>query len=77
MRKTANNKGKVQTINNTSPHVPQNISFLDLFGNQVKKRPNAVALGCEHQLLTYKALDEKPIKWRIILFNRGLNHGIL
>jgi len=46
----------ILTFNQTGRAIPENITVLDLFENQVKKNPNAIALVFENQKMTYGEL---------------------
>ncbi|MCP5003114.1 MAG: AMP-binding protein, partial [Planctomycetes bacterium] len=45
--------------NQTHENYPEDSCFYELFKEQVKKTPNAVAVSCDDKSLTYQELDEK------------------
>ncbi|WP_373493940.1 amino acid adenylation domain-containing protein, partial [Aquiflexum sp.] len=61
------------TINDTATPLDENITILDLFENQVKNKPDAIALEFEGNQLTYEQLDSKSNQLAHYLKQTGLN----
>ncbi|MFN8433384.1 MAG: amino acid adenylation domain-containing protein [Anaerolineales bacterium] len=63
--------------NETQMDYPCELCIHDLFQEQVKRTPNAVALQFENQSLTYKELDKRADELAKILIAQGVKPGIL
>ncbi|CAL2107142.1 hypothetical protein T190115A13A_330001 [Tenacibaculum sp. 190524A02b] len=57
--KNEEKKQLLETFNNTEVTYPLDETILDLFSNQVKHSPNAIAVVYKGKELTYRNLDEK------------------
>lgn len=63
--------------NETQTDYPRELCIHDLFQEQVKRTPNAVAVQFEDQSLTYKELDKRADELSKILVSQGVKPGIL
>jgi amino acid adenylation domain-containing protein/thioester reductase-like protein len=63
--------------NETQTDYPHELCIHDLFQEQVKRTPNAVAVQFEDQNLTYKELDNRADELSKILIGQGVKPGIL
>jgi non-ribosomal peptide synthetase component F len=63
--------------NETQTDYPRELCIHDLFQEQVKRTPNAVAVQFEDQSLTYKELDKRADELSKILIAQGVKPGIL
>ncbi len=62
----------IRDFNNTSVKYPAHKTILDFINDQVKLRPNAVAVACEDHILTYRQLDEQSNQWAHYLLKTGV-----
>ncbi|MFT3893216.1 MAG: amino acid adenylation domain-containing protein [Anaerolineales bacterium] len=60
----------------SSSLAPRYLNFADLFNAQVAKSPNAVALICKDQELTYQELNERADQLSGYLFSLGFQPGM-
>lgn len=56
----------------TEKFYPENACFLDLFGEQVERTPDAIVAACEGEQLTYRALDEHAHRMAYLLCEMGV-----
>ncbi|MBL8103446.1 MAG: amino acid adenylation domain-containing protein, partial [Anaerolineales bacterium] len=63
--------------NETQTDYPRELCIHDLFQEQVKRTPNAVAVQFEDQNLIYKELDKRADELSRILIGQGVKPGIL
>ncbi|MEH1779536.1 MAG: amino acid adenylation domain-containing protein [Nostoc sp.] len=63
--------------NNTNKNYPQNLCIHQLFEQQVKRTPDAVALLFENQKLTYRKLNEQANQLAHYLQNQGVKPDVL
>lgn len=63
--------------NETQTDYPRELCIHDLFQEQVKRTPNAVAVQFEDQSLTYKELDKRADELSKILIAQGVKPGVL
>ncbi|MBE0684226.1 MAG: amino acid adenylation domain-containing protein [Anaerolineales bacterium] len=63
--------------NESQTDYPRELCIHDLFQEQVKRTPNAVAVQFESQSLTYKELDNRADELSKILIGQGVKPGIL
>ncbi|HEX7772879.1 MAG TPA: amino acid adenylation domain-containing protein, partial [Pyrinomonadaceae bacterium] len=59
-------------FNDTQTEFPQNASIHELFEQQVARRPEAVALECEEEQLSYGELNERANRLAHLLRERGV-----
>ena len=62
-------------FNNTVTKYPENNNILDLFEEQVEKKPNNVAVVFEGKKLTYKELNEKSNSLAYYLKSKGISNN--
>ncbi|MBN8579020.1 MAG: amino acid adenylation domain-containing protein [Anaerolineae bacterium] len=63
--------------NETQTDYPRELCIHDLFQEQVKRIPNAVAVQFEDQSLTYKELNKRSDELSKILIGQGVKPGVL
>ena len=63
--------------NQTQADYPRELCIHDLFAEQVKRTPNAIALQFGDQTLTYKELDKCSTRVAKVLSSRGVKPGML
>ena len=63
----------INTLNETQVPFLKGITFLDLFDNQVRDKPDSLALQFEEDQLTYKQLDAKSNQLAHYLKKIGIN----
>ncbi|MEO7976390.1 amino acid adenylation domain-containing protein [Flavobacterium sp.] len=63
--------------NNTKEEYPVGETVLDLFNNQVQKRPEAIAVIADNERLTYNELDKKSTQFAVYLINHGVKKETL
>ena len=56
---------------------PRNTTVVDLFEEQANKTPQAVALVCEQETLTYQELDQRANQLARYLISKGIRSGAL
>lgn len=61
--------------NNTAREYPRDAFIDDLFGEQAALRPNAIALECEEQSMTYAELDKRATEIAARLRHEGVEPG--
>ena len=69
---TENELKEIININNKSVNIPQDINIIKKFKEQVKKRPNKIAISFEGNEITYNELDTKSDKVANILLNKNV-----
>ncbi len=62
-------------FNNTKMDYPKDKTIVDLFEEQARKTPNAVAVVFEDEQLTYKGLNEKANQLAHCLVDNGVNNN--
>ncbi|WP_373496239.1 AMP-binding protein, partial [Aquiflexum sp.] len=63
----------LKTVNDTATSLDERITILDLFENQVKNNPDAIAIEFEGNQLTYSELDSKSNQLAHYLKKIGIN----
>ena len=66
---------QLYTYNATSVAYPQGQTVLSLFAAQVSKHPDAPALSCEGEILTYQDLDGRSNHLARLLKGKGIGKG--
>jgi amino acid adenylation domain-containing protein len=62
----------IKGVNQTFKNYPKNITYLDLFNEQVRQNSDAIAVVFEGQNLTFKQLDEKSNQLANYLIQAGV-----
>ena len=65
----------LKTCYNQSLEYPKNMSIIELFEEQEKKHPNAIALNDNGNTLTYKQLKDQVYQFSNFLIKKGIQKG--
>lgn len=63
--------------NETAADYPRDVCFHQLFEKQVEKKPDALAVACEQQTLTYRELNERANQLAHYLQRQGVGPEVL
>ncbi|MHA4812444.1 amino acid adenylation domain-containing protein, partial [Flavitalea flava] len=67
----------IDVYNDTRADYPIDKTLVELFGEQVERRPDAIAVVFEKEWLTYRNLDERSNQLACYLRKKGIREGML